>query len=137
MKFPSLHPWCSGGLVGGVVVWLAGHAHLSCLDLRQWITIGVDILSFILPAIRVHQIHDDGTESVYIDTDQYSAHKLSLLKKIDPALLQERTFKTNLAFPWEEAYRNEAYNLDGWVRIVRLRPAMPCGLQLQKFDCCL
>jgi hypothetical protein len=26
------------GVVGGVVVWLAGHAHLSCLDLRQWIT---------------------------------------------------------------------------------------------------
>jgi hypothetical protein len=34
-------------LVGGVAVWLAGHAHLSCLDLRQWITIGVDIHSFI------------------------------------------------------------------------------------------
>jgi hypothetical protein len=33
--------------VGGVVVWLAGHAHLSCLNLRQWITIGVDIHSFI------------------------------------------------------------------------------------------
>jgi hypothetical protein len=32
--------------VGGVVVWLAGHAHLSCLNLRQWITIGVDIHSF-------------------------------------------------------------------------------------------
>jgi hypothetical protein len=35
------------GLVGGVVVWLAGHAHLSCLNLRQWITIGVDMHSFI------------------------------------------------------------------------------------------
>jgi hypothetical protein len=34
-------------LVGGVVVWLAGHAHLFCLYLRQWITIGVDIHSFI------------------------------------------------------------------------------------------
>jgi hypothetical protein len=34
-------------LVGGVVVWLAAHAHLSCLNLRQWITIGVDIHSFI------------------------------------------------------------------------------------------
>jgi hypothetical protein len=34
-------------LVGGVVVWLAGHAHLSCINLRQWITIGVDIHSFI------------------------------------------------------------------------------------------
>jgi hypothetical protein len=33
--------------VGGVVVWLAGHAHLSCLNLRQWIAIGVDIHSFI------------------------------------------------------------------------------------------
>jgi hypothetical protein len=35
-------------LVGGVVVWLTGIAHLSCLNLRQWITIGVDIYSFIL-----------------------------------------------------------------------------------------
>jgi hypothetical protein len=33
-------------LGGGVVVWLAGHAHLSCLNLRQWVTIGVDIHSF-------------------------------------------------------------------------------------------
>jgi hypothetical protein len=45
------HAGMAGGspsviLVGGVVVWLAGHAHLSCLDLRQWITIGVDIHSF-------------------------------------------------------------------------------------------
>jgi hypothetical protein len=29
------------------VVWLAGHAHLSCLYLRQWITIGVNIHSYI------------------------------------------------------------------------------------------
>jgi hypothetical protein len=35
------------GLVGGVFAWLAGHARLSCLDLRQWITIGVDNPSFI------------------------------------------------------------------------------------------
>jgi hypothetical protein len=46
MKLPSLHPWCSGGLTGGMGFWLAGHAHLSCLNLRQWIAIGVDIQSF-------------------------------------------------------------------------------------------
>jgi hypothetical protein len=28
------------------VVWLAGHAHLSCLDVRQRITVGVDTHSF-------------------------------------------------------------------------------------------
>jgi hypothetical protein len=43
-------PYCKATpdllLVGGVVVWLAGHAHLSCLNIRQWITIGVDIYSF-------------------------------------------------------------------------------------------
>jgi hypothetical protein len=40
--------WCRAeGLVGGMVVWLAEHAHLSCLDLRQCITIGVDIYSCI------------------------------------------------------------------------------------------
>jgi hypothetical protein len=40
------------GLVGGVVAWLAGHAHLSCLSLRQWSTIGVDIHTFIHPFIH-------------------------------------------------------------------------------------
>jgi hypothetical protein len=39
-------------LVGGVVVWLAGHAHLSCLNLRQWITIGVDVHSFLVVTAR-------------------------------------------------------------------------------------
>jgi hypothetical protein len=34
-------------LVGGVAVWLAGHAYLSWLGLRQWITMGVDIHSLI------------------------------------------------------------------------------------------
>jgi hypothetical protein len=38
---------CCRGLVRGVVVWLAGHAHLSCLISRQWITIGIDIHLFI------------------------------------------------------------------------------------------
>jgi hypothetical protein len=41
---------CVAQLVGGVVVWLAGHAHLSCLNLRQWITIGVDIRSCVAHA---------------------------------------------------------------------------------------
>jgi hypothetical protein len=49
--------------VGGVVVWLAGHAHLSCLNLRQWITIGVDIHSFIHSFIQQNTvcIHDLAT----------------------------------------------------------------------------
>jgi hypothetical protein len=38
-------------LVGGVVVWLAGHPHLSCLNLRQWIITGVDMHSFI-PSVQ-------------------------------------------------------------------------------------
>jgi hypothetical protein len=51
MPAPWLHSTacCTGTrlLVGGVVVWLAGHAHLSCLNLRQWTAIGADIHSFI------------------------------------------------------------------------------------------
>jgi hypothetical protein len=44
----AAHRWPEPGarLVGGVVGWLAGHAHLSRLNLRQWITIGVDVHSF-------------------------------------------------------------------------------------------
>jgi hypothetical protein len=34
-------------LVGGVVAWLAGQAHLSCIELRRWITIGTDIQLFV------------------------------------------------------------------------------------------
>jgi hypothetical protein len=37
--------------VGGVVVLLAGRTHLSCLNMRHWITIGVDIQSFILEVL--------------------------------------------------------------------------------------
>lgn len=57
-----------------------------------------------LPAIRVHQIHTDGTEDVYIDPRAYAAYKTTQLGAQYPGLLQERTLKTNLAFPWEEAY---------------------------------
>jgi hypothetical protein len=40
----ALHcEWITLGLVGGVVVRLAGRAHLSCPNLRQWIAIDVDI----------------------------------------------------------------------------------------------
>jgi hypothetical protein len=34
--------------VGGVVVWLAGLTHLSCLDLRHWIALGADIYISII-----------------------------------------------------------------------------------------
>jgi hypothetical protein len=33
--------------VEGVVVRLAGHAHLSCLDPHRWIAVGVDMHSLI------------------------------------------------------------------------------------------
>jgi hypothetical protein len=63
--------------VGGVVVWLAGHAHLSCLNLRQWITIGVDIQSFIIQS-RVQTITQTGAPKlVILGTTQHAWEHLS------------------------------------------------------------
>jgi hypothetical protein len=52
------------------VLWLAGHAHLSCLHLRQWITIGVDIHSFI---------HDKGCWRLW------ESHVIGLAQVLSPA----------------------------------------------------
>jgi hypothetical protein len=54
-------------LVGGVVVWLARHAPLSCRNLRQWITLGVDIHSVIHSLIHslMHSVNLSLHPSIY------------------------------------------------------------------------
>jgi hypothetical protein len=65
-------------VVGGAVVWLAGHAHLSCLDLRQRISIGVGVHSFstrvlswfIVQQRRVQASHMTAHEAAYTPNRQ-------------------------------------------------------------------
>jgi thymidylate kinase len=77
-------------------------------------------------AILVLQIHEDGTEVVFVNTNKYAELKGAAMTQ------SQHSFwcNTDDGFPWQEAFRNEAYTLDGWVRLVRLRPMLPCGLSL-------
>jgi hypothetical protein len=73
-------------------------------------------------------VHTDGTEVVYVDSDQYATFKTAELRATNPGLLTETILKSDISFPWMQALTNEAYTLDGWIRLVRLRPTLPCGL---------
>jgi hypothetical protein len=77
-------------------------------------------------ATRVLQVHPDGTEVVFVDTNQYA--QLREDSRQGDSTSQFLHHPVNPPFPFRNAYQNEAYTLDGWVRLVRLRPMLPCGL---------
>jgi thymidylate kinase len=79
-----------------------------------------------LPALRVATIHSNGAEAVFVDPNAYASYRTAELGASHPNLLSEHAH--NAPFPWECAFINEAYTLDGWVRLVRLRPLIPCGV---------
>lgn len=104
--FADMGPWLSNGPTANI--------HIAVVPRKA------------LPAIRVIQVHSDGTEVVFVDTKQYATHKCAALAGLCPEDVPlPRDF-----FPWEEGLRNEAYTLDSWVRIVRMRPLLPCGISL-------
>jgi thymidylate kinase len=80
------------------------------------------------PAIRVLQVHPDGTEVVFVDTTAYATVR-EVSRDLEDLLSSSKP-RWGDSFPLQDAYRNEAYTLDGWVRLVRLRPMLPCGLSL-------
>lgn len=75
----------------------------------------------------VIQVHDDGSESVFVDTQQYASDKVKRLSNSTSSGSKSGSQKTQ--FPWSNAYMNEGYILDGWIRLLRLRPMLKCGLQ--------
>jgi thymidylate kinase len=77
-----------------------------------------------LPALRVIPVGHDGTETVFVDSDIYAMHRLAELRSNKPPSFVDTSFS------WEEGFRSEAYALDGWIRFVRLRPTMHCGVVL-------
>jgi thymidylate kinase len=79
-------------------------------------------------AIQVLQVHADGTEVVFVDTDKYAAMRQGARTEHDSS--KDFWKDTDYAFPWQDAFRSEAYSLDGWVRLMRLRPMLPCGITL-------
>lgn len=77
-----------------------------------------------LGAIQVQQIHPDGAQTVYIDPETYAMKRYSDLLfagQIQPA-------KETSTYNWFEGLRNEGYTLDSWIRVVRVRPLLQCGL---------
>jgi hypothetical protein len=80
-------------------------------------------------AIKVRQVHTNGTEVAYIDSEEYATMRQAL------GIYSESPFcnywyGAENAFSLEDSLRNVAYNMDGWGRIVRLRPMLSCGLSL-------
>lgn len=82
-----------------------------------------------ISAIQVLQVHADGTEVVYVDTDLYAEHR-EQARWDGPQSYFQHSLEDD-AFPLQHAFRNEGYTLDAWVRLVRLRPMLPCGISLQ------
>jgi deoxyadenosine/deoxycytidine kinase len=80
-----------------------------------------------LGALLVHQVHENGTEAVYVDTNTYARHRMRGLTAQFPGISRQGSFEA--AFPWQDGLRNEGFVLDGWIRLVRLRPLLRCGLQ--------
>jgi hypothetical protein len=83
-----------------------------------------------LPALQVRQVNTDGTEVVYVDTEQYATFKAAEQEAQDPVKFNQTLLKSDITFPWTQAFTNEAYMLDSWIRLVRLRPTIPCGVSL-------
>lgn len=81
-----------------------------------------------LPALRVVKIHDNGAESVYVDPLVYAGVRLA--EKQDTCHSPQVVPDSDDVFPWRLGFQNEAYTLDGWIRQVRLRPVIPCGVTL-------
>jgi thymidylate kinase/transposase InsO family protein len=81
-----------------------------------------------LAALRVTRVYNDGSESVYVDSSAYASIKLAEKQEDDhtPQVVPD----CGVTFSWEKGFRNEAFTLDGWIRFVRLRPAIPCGVAL-------
>jgi hypothetical protein len=81
-----------------------------------------------LPALQVWQVHSNGTESVFVDPTVYALVKVDERRNTYPYHSQDPEGDT--PFSWENGFRNEAYTMDSWIRQVRLRPVIPCGVTL-------
>lgn len=68
-------------------------------------------------AIRVKRINENGSETVYIDTQYYVLLRLS---QMDHASVRRCCMSGNL---WLEALLKEGYMLDSAIRITRIRPS--------------
>jgi len=113
--------------------------NLKALDvytaLSPWISNGpgANIQIAVVPlkaryAIKVKPIHNNGSEAVYIDTDSYAQSRFREISFTMPEIVRREVASGN--FSWLEGFKNEAFTLDGWIRIVRPRPVLQCGLQL-------
>jgi thymidylate kinase len=83
-----------------------------------------------LSAVKVVQVHSNGTEVVFIDTSAFAALRRTSLAAANP-YFDECYLENASAFSWDNGLRNEGYTLDGWIRMVRMRPVLPCGLTLE------
>jgi hypothetical protein len=113
--------------------------NLRALDvyttLSPWISNGpgANIQIAVVPlkaryAIKVKPIHNNGSEAVYIDTESYAQSRFREISYSMPEIVRREVASGN--FSWLEGFKNEAFTLDGWIRIVRPRPLLQCGLQL-------
>lgn len=94
---------------------------------------GANIQIAIVPikakhAIRVEQVHPNGSETVYVDTKLFAVQRCTEIFSENSAL-HTAAVDSKSQFPWFEGFMNEAYCLDGWIRLVRLRPLLASGLQ--------
>jgi thymidylate kinase/transposase InsO family protein len=108
------------------------HALEVYADLGPWACNGptANIQIAIVPrkaqhAIKIAQIHDNGAEAIYVDSELYTRNRYEELAAA--ATLQARF--GDISYDWRDSLKNEAYTLDGWIRLVRLRPLQTCGLQ--------
>lgn len=78
----------------------------------------------VLHALRVRRTHDNCADTVYVDAPAYAEQRFKHLLATSPSLAQEGSMEST--FPWLESLRHEAYTLDGWIHVVRMRPLLIC-----------